>query len=256
MQSWRDKCIFCLLLSAKHAYFHVRLLLLQFPLRMSLRPQCTGAHIELVSNIPLQKYCWLTWIFEALRRHGSWRRDLNVELINPFTRNIAHSWSKVFEADLFGPFEAAVTSSINKLLKDVEESAALGLKDRTKIQGEECLEEVRVALKKTMDLVKETMNNQQKEVSRCMAPHVQSQLVEGYDRAMEERGTGSVARQKVNIFFAQVNCIWRTVSSRFRPLSRRSLIRPRTRSLKTVLMSSWTGWPRLRMPLGRPLTRP
>jgi len=40
------------------------------------------------------------------------------------------------------------------------------------------------------------MNNEQKEVSRCLAPHVQEQLVDGYDRAMEERGTGSVARQK------------------------------------------------------------
>ena len=40
------------------------------------------------------------------------------------------------------------------------------------------------------------MNNEQKEVSRCLAPHVQNQLVDGYNRAMEERGTGSVARQK------------------------------------------------------------
>ncbi|KAG5637833.1 hypothetical protein H0H81_003038 [Sphagnurus paluster] len=132
----------------------------------------------------------------TLRRHGSWRRDLNVELITPFTRNIAHSWSKVFESDLFGPFEAASLASINKLLKDVEDSAAQGLKDRTKLQGEQCLEEARVALKKTMDVVRETMNNEQKEVSRCMAPHVQAQLVQGYDIAMEERGTGSVARQK------------------------------------------------------------
>lgn len=60
-----------------------------------------------------------------------------------------------------------------------------------------CLDEARVALKKTMDVVKETMNTEQKEVSRCMAPHVQNQLIDGYDRAMEERGIGSVARQKV-----------------------------------------------------------
>lgn len=138
---------------------------------------------------------WATYR-ATLRRHGSWRRDLNVELIAPFTRNIAHSWSKVFESDLFAPFELAVKSCINKLLKEVEDSAAVGLKDRTKLQGELCVEEARVALQKTMSAVKETMNNQRKEVSRCMAPHVQAQLVEGYDRAMEERGTGSVARQK------------------------------------------------------------
>lgn len=133
----------------------------------------------------------------ALRRHGSFRRDLNVELMAPFTRNIAHTWGKIFESDLFGPFEASSIASINKLLKDVEDSAAQGLKDRTKVQGEQCLEEAHLALKATTAIVQETMNNQQKEVSRCLAPYVQSELIEGYERAMEERGTGSVARQKV-----------------------------------------------------------
>ena len=133
----------------------------------------------------------------ALRRHGSWRRDLNVELINPFTRNIAHSWSKVFESDLFGPFETSTIDTITSLVEEVAESAAPGLKDRARLQGEICVQEARVALKKTVELVKETMNREQKEVSRCMAPHVQNQLKEGYDTAMLERGTGSVARQKV-----------------------------------------------------------
>jgi hypothetical protein len=117
--------------------------------------------------------------------------------MTPFTRNIAHSWSKIFESDLFAPFESAVKTSINKLLQEFEDSAAAGLKDRTKLQGELCVEEARVALQNIMTAVKETMNNEQKEVSRCMAPHVQGQLIEGYDRAMEETGPGSVARQKV-----------------------------------------------------------
>lgn len=82
-------------------------------------------------------------------------------------------------------------------MKEVEESAASGLKDRARMQGETCAEEARVALKNTVELVKETMNREQKEVSRCLAPHVQEQLIEGYDTAMEERGPGSVARQKV-----------------------------------------------------------
>ena len=102
----------------------------------------------------------------------------------------------MFEKDLFTAFESATLKSINKLLKDVEDSAAIGLKDRVKSQAELCLEEAGVALKKTLELVRQTMNNEQKEVSRCLAPHVQDQLVDGYDRAMEERGTGSVARQK------------------------------------------------------------
>ncbi|PBL02484.1 hypothetical protein ARMGADRAFT_1005847 [Armillaria gallica] len=134
----------------------------------------------------------------TLRRHGSFRRDLNVELLAPFTKNIAASWGKLFETDLFDSFKRATLQTIQKLLMDVENSAAPGLKDRTKIQGELCLEEAKVALQKSMDVVSESMANEQKEISRCLAPHVQDELTPGYDRAMEERGAGSVARQKAS----------------------------------------------------------
>lgn len=152
--------------------------------------------------MPVSTWLWylqriLTSCYSALRRHGSWRRDLNAELLTPFTRNIASSWGKVFETDLFAGFERTAIASINKLLQDVEDSAAPGLKDRTKIQGEVCLEEAKVAMHAILDIVKVSLNSEQKEISRCLAPHVQNQLVEGYNRAMEERGKGSVARQKV-----------------------------------------------------------
>lgn len=139
------------------------------------------------------------WLLLALRRHGSWRQDLNVELSNPFTRQIASTWSKVFEADLFASFENATTTAIANILREVEDSAAPGLKERARGQAEVALEEAKVALKKTIGVVAETINTEQKEVSRCLAPHVQNQLIDGYDAAMLERGTGSVARQKVNL---------------------------------------------------------
>ncbi|EMD41072.1 hypothetical protein CERSUDRAFT_63001 [Gelatoporia subvermispora B] len=139
---------------------------------------------------------WATYR-ATLRRHGSWRQDLNVELTNPFTRNIASSWSKVFEADLFASFEKSALDAISKLLNEVEASAVCGLKERARAQAEVCVEEARVALKKTLELVQDTRNTEQKEVSRCLAPHVQTRLVDGYNRAMDERGKGSVARQKM-----------------------------------------------------------
>ncbi|OCH93605.1 hypothetical protein OBBRIDRAFT_832536 [Obba rivulosa] len=138
---------------------------------------------------------WATYR-ATLRRHGSWRQDLNVELTNPFTRNIASSWSKVFEADLFASFEKSALGATSALMAEVEASAVGSLKDRAKAQAEICAEEARVALKETLELVRDTMNTEQKEVSRCLAPHVQNHLVPGYDQAMLERGTGSVARQK------------------------------------------------------------
>jgi hypothetical protein len=136
----------------------------------------------------------------ALRRFGTFRRDLNEELILPMTKTIASSWSKVFEADLFSTFETSIIGSINKLVTDIEASAATGLKDRVRSQGEACLEEAKAALKNIVEVVRETMNSEQKEVSRCLVPHIQERLSDGYHAAMEERGRGSVARQKVNRF--------------------------------------------------------
>jgi hypothetical protein len=102
----------------------------------------------------------------------------------------------VFETDIFSPLLASTVACINKLVADIERSAASGLRDRARLQGESCLESARVALDKTVETVKDTLNNEQKEVSRSLAPHVQSQLLDGYTTAMEERGRGSVARQK------------------------------------------------------------
>ncbi|KAG2146754.1 hypothetical protein DEU56DRAFT_786239 [Suillus clintonianus] len=138
---------------------------------------------------------WATYR-ATLRRHGSWRRDLNVELLTPFTRNIASSWSTLFESDLFASLSRAITVCINKLLADVEASAAAGLKDRVHAQSSISQEEARLALGQTMDVVKEALGKEQKEISRCLAPHVQNELTEGYNLALEERGRGSVARQK------------------------------------------------------------
>jgi hypothetical protein len=60
-------------------------------------------------------------------------------------------------------------------------------------------QEVQNALQKTIEIVRATMQEEQKEISRCLAPEVQNSLREGYERALEERGRGSVARQKVGL---------------------------------------------------------
>lgn len=133
-----------------------------------------------------------------MRRHGCWCGDLNVELSNSFTQQIAATWSKVFEGDLFAAFEKGTNDAIRLILKEVEDSAAPGLKERARGTMDMSLDEARTAPKKTIELVRETINTEQKEVSRLVSPHVMTQLAEGYDLAMLERGTGSVARQKVS----------------------------------------------------------
>ena len=152
----------------------------------------------------------------TLRRHGTFRQDLNVELVSPMTKNIASSWAQIFEADLFANFQKTVMESVDRLTKDVEDTAAKALRDRVKNQAELCLDEARLALQNAIDIVKETLNAEQKDISRCFAPHVQNELVDGYDLAMEERGRGSVARQKVRPFACcarlGANCVFRLFS--------------------------------------------
>lgn len=169
--------------------------------RQGLEEKCTAGAINaadaaLQTSDDVAATChWQTYR-ATLRRHGEWRRDLNVELCNPFTRQIASSWGQMFESDLFAGLDGATSEKITKLVKEIESSAAPGLKERAKMQGDQCMEQAQVALTDAMEAVKVALQNEQKEVSRCLGPHVQEHLIPGYDLAMDERGRGSVARQK------------------------------------------------------------
>ncbi|KAJ3999535.1 Dynamin family-domain-containing protein [Lentinula boryana] len=151
--------------------------------------------VEISDNFAATMH-WATYR-ATLRRHGEFRRNLNVELLALFTKTIATSWSKVFETDLLGHFEETIQAAICRLLDDIVDSTAAGLKERVRMQGELCKAEADVALKQVVAVVRETINTQQKDVSRCLAPHVQNNLIDGYDLALKERGQGSVARQKL-----------------------------------------------------------
>lgn len=128
------------------------------------------------------------------------------------TREIASSWAQVFDSDLFAPMERAERAEIAKLLKDIEDSAPVGLKDRCKLQSQVALKEAQTVTVNILQNIKTAMTNEQKEISRCLTPHVKSELLEGYAAAMEERGTGSVARQKVRRLYFERRCATLTTS--------------------------------------------
>ncbi|KAG1753960.1 uncharacterized protein EDB91DRAFT_1077623 [Suillus paluster] len=80
---------------------------------------------------------------------------------------------------------------------NVEASAAAGLKDHIHAQSSLPQGEARLALGRTMEVVKEALGKEQKKISRCLSPHVQTEVADGYHLALKERGKGSVTRQKV-----------------------------------------------------------
>ncbi|KAG8929017.1 hypothetical protein FRC01_005056, partial [Tulasnella sp. 417] len=131
-----------------------------------------------------------------LRRDGVFRRDLNADLCLPLTSSIAKSWGEVFEQDLFAEFGRRTTQAIEKVIEEIKDSAAPGLRERCGVQGNLAKEDAETALKAMIQIVHEALQKEQKEISRSLSPHVQEQLRDVYIRAMMERGRGSVARQK------------------------------------------------------------
>jgi hypothetical protein len=132
----------------------------------------------------------------ALRRHGCWRDDLNVKLIQPFARNIVASWAKVFEQDIFASFVKASITAADQILREFEDSVPVGLKDRAKVQMDACRQEAKLALDKTLQVVRLSQRKQQRQISRTLTPHIKTQLADGYDQTADIKGRGSVARQK------------------------------------------------------------
>jgi hypothetical protein len=81
----------------------------------------------------------------ALRREGAFRADLNELLCMPLTKNIAGSWTRIFETNMFSSVEGRALQSIQRLLNEMEESTRnSGLKERCRMQGERALEEAKV----------------------------------------------------------------------------------------------------------------
>ncbi|CDO69419.1 hypothetical protein BN946_scf184791.g14 [Trametes cinnabarina] len=132
-----------------------------------------------------------------LVRHGSYRNcDLNEELTTPFMRQISRSWAKVFASDLFASFEQATIKVVNELTEEAANFAVPQLKERARRQCELTVEVAKAALDAMLDVAREKIDDDQKRISRRLKPFIGDQLVEGYERALEEWGPGSFARQK------------------------------------------------------------
>ena len=148
---------------------------------------------------PFSAKCSKLTLQLVLRRRGQWRRNLNVELTLPFMRAIAKAWVDIFMSDLWQPFTDAANKVVETLLQDMESSATTqDLRCAVKTQADISLTEWTVAVKKIVDVAEERLKEKQKEISRVFEEHVSGNLTEGYKTASEQRGPGSVKRQKVS----------------------------------------------------------
>ncbi|KIM23722.1 hypothetical protein M408DRAFT_27677 [Serendipita vermifera MAFF 305830] len=139
---------------------------------------------------------WVTYR-ATLRRDGTFHEDLNELLCAPLTKKIASSWAQVFEANLFTSIDQRVLASVRELLKRVEMSITnIDLREKCQSQGELAVQEAEVELRKLVSAVSQLLQNQQKDISRCIAPKVKKRLHEAYSAPLRASGRGSVAFQK------------------------------------------------------------
>jgi hypothetical protein len=113
------------------------------------------------------------------------------------TREVASSWAKVFEPNLFSPISAKAYDGLQSLINNISDSAPIGMQDHCKKQAELSLNEAKLSIEKIMYEVLEQMMSEQKDISRCLGPHVVRKLSGGYLEAALQRGKGCSVRQKV-----------------------------------------------------------
>ncbi|PVF97245.1 hypothetical protein CPB86DRAFT_786050 [Serendipita vermifera] len=143
----------------------------------------------------------------TLRRSGEFRQDLNAALCDPLQKYVAKSWAQAFDADLVFSLENVALSIIKNMANDVETSTHTDeMRRKCNIQGVIAQEESKVELKRILEFIANDLQDRQKEISRLISPTIRSLLCDGYFAASQERGRGSVARQKLT-FRDQVDAV-------------------------------------------------
>jgi hypothetical protein len=133
----------------------------------------------------------------ALIREGQFRRDFNAEFVSPLIMQVAAPWAAIFEEDHFAGLENKVLDAIAKAMVKVANSTKPTLQHHVNTQALICLGQAQSALTQIIKTARETLANEQKDISRSMSSQVQDHLKGTYSQALTEHGPGSSARQKV-----------------------------------------------------------
>jgi hypothetical protein len=118
-------------------------------------------------------------------------------------REIAISWAQLFDSDLFAPTLQAEQTEITGILQQIEASALPDLKARCQAQCQLALNEAQVLTANIIQNIKTVLTDEQKNISRCLTPHVQKELSAAYAAARDEQGPGCMVRKKVRLALLQ-----------------------------------------------------
>ncbi|KAJ2936140.1 hypothetical protein H1R20_g954, partial [Candolleomyces eurysporus] len=101
---------------------------------------------------------------------------------------------------MLSSFETGAVEAIGRLLDDFEKSVSEELEDLIRVQRQLCLEDAKLNILSTTDAVNLTVTQQQRRISRTMAPRIQEFMEDAYSKAVKEPGGhGSYRRRKDRI---------------------------------------------------------
>ncbi|KAG6902444.1 hypothetical protein C0995_016623 [Termitomyces sp. Mi166 len=147
---------------------------------------------KIVQNLSWQR------LRAAFRRDGVYEDfDINREFTAPFISAIVLPWRFTLDQDVFPETSKTLESVTEDLLSEIRNACnSTSFKKTVTDRIALVLEETTSTLRALHQKVTLQIDKNQRHISGSITPHIKEQLEEGYEKALEYEGKGSVAFQK------------------------------------------------------------
>ncbi|CAE6420200.1 unnamed protein product [Rhizoctonia solani] len=152
---------------------------------------------------------WATYR-ATLRRCGEFRRNLNEELVAPITRRQLEIWPQTFRKQLLAPMAKDAKLSIERMLAEVKRTSPPAVYAHCEPQCQLALQEAQATINEIEQGLMKLIVQEQRTLSRFLAPAIRDILDAAYHEAIEIRGRKSTELQK-NLFRGHIDTLRRTM---------------------------------------------
>lgn len=136
---------------------------------------------------------------QVIARHGTFRRDLNEEILQDFLRTITKPWNDHFEnqAKWFIGMDRFCQTAVDSVLKDVQDSLPPALLQRaSNIMKKSKLEISPLVDRLLMDCDESTLSVKL-DITDTLTSFVKDELLGAYEKANTFHGKGSILERRV-----------------------------------------------------------
>lgn len=142
---------------------------------------------------------WATYK-ATIRRNGKFRIDMNDELAEPILSAVSTRWEKTFcgaVTKLLEELSGGIQSELKQALETLNDKLTQAGLEKAQIDMLKTVldTEVKQKFSSSVGRVLKAVQEQQKELSRSVAPQIQEAMTPGYQKGFMECGTGSHRRR-------------------------------------------------------------